>query len=484
MSAIYPLKGKYKIQSLIFFFVGLLAVSHLWMTHPSEAVEEKQPFSADHFVDSIGLNTRLSYADWPTASNWANPEPQQDIETLIADLGIRHLRDRMPHPSLQPSIKYANPRLAKLYSQYGMKFTVRMDIRDKENDVLIPSQIPAFINWYANGKIRLDSGKKVLVRDMLDAIEGPNEYDKHNHPDKRDTNWVQNLTSFQERTFREAKNNEFLASIPVIAPSLVQTAYCGSSLDSFATNSDLGNLHPYPNYPYMRHPVATLSWHLSHAFNCTKQLPIWATETGYLTHHNNPSEISERTAAKYIPRLLTEYFLTGKIQRTFIHEIASNGVNAWGLVAASRTREEAARSEPFQLRPKPAYYAVKSLIRLLNEAEWTKDRQTWVFPNTNLKPIRFSLKDKKDSTHHLLLQKNNGHYFLLLWQEVESYNPNKGNFEVQPDQVTLNLANNVTPVSIYQYDDQFRYNKRTLNRSTRTIRLNVPDTIMVVELVS
>lgn len=436
------------------------------------------PFSADQFVDSVGVNTRLSYTDWPTATNWFNPDPQQNIRSLLTDLGVRHLRDRIPFPS-QRAVGYANPRLASLYLESGIKFTVGIEaIKEK---VLDESGVVPFVNWYANGEILAESGRQIYVRDMLDAIEGPNEYDKHHHPERRETDWANNLNSYQKKVYRAIKENPQLSSVPVIMPALIHTAYCNTPLDSFETSADLGNLHSYPNYPYMRSPTAGLGWHLKHVTNCSGQLPIWVTETGYFTVSNDPAKISETTAAKYTSRLLAEYFRRGRIKRTFLHEIANSSIDGWGLIAAKPIQMSFNGQQQFDLRPKPAYYAVKSLLQLLSEATWSKTTREWLSPSVSLNPVNLSLQGNKESTQHLLLQKSNGHYYLLLWQEVESYKPKQGNFDVDPNTITVDLPSKYRPVSLYQYDENFTLIKTSLEGKGNSLDLAVPDSVMVLE---
>lgn len=446
----------------------------------SESAEGEMPFSADQFVDSVGLNVRLSYSDWPTATNWDYPDPDQNIKNLIAELGIRHLRDRIPHPDLQPVISFVSPHLASLYQDFGMKFIVGVDTRN-DNGILDPTKVPAFIDWYATGAIASESGEKVLVREMIEAIEGPNEYDRHHNPKKREDNWASNLNAYQSEIYRAVQRSPKLASLPVVAPSLIHTEYCRSPLSSFEESADLGNLHAYPNYPYMRYPLGKLDWHLQRVTACTGDAPVWVTETGYATVKNDPEEISEKTAAKYTPRLLTEYFLTQKIKRTYIHEIARGSVDRWGLVAAKPNKGNANRNLQYDLRPKPAYYAVRSLLNLLSEAVWIPEQRRWEAPEVELRPARFSIEDANDSTHHLLLQKQDEHYFLLLWQEVESYTPDDGNYEVPPDPITVKLNSAYQILGLHEYNENFEYVRHSLNVNNKTVAINVPDRVTVLE---
>ncbi|MGB3614915.1 MAG: hypothetical protein WBA10_14070 [Elainellaceae cyanobacterium] len=477
-AAIYRLTHWSIIKLVSFFLSGLLLAGFTWILL-SQAAEPEVPYSADKFVDSVGLNVRMSYSDWPTSTNWKNPNPKQNSRQLIADLGIRHLRDRIPHPDLQSTISYVNPRLATLSLDHGMTFIAGVDFR--KDDVLDGSKTSAMVDWYANGEITSEQGKTINVRDMVEAIEGPNEYDRHHKPDEREDNWAANLESYQDTIYNAVRAVGALSSRPVIAPSLIHTEYCQSALGSFADSADLGNLHPYPNYPYMRHPTATLDWHLERVDGCTQEKPIWATETGYFTKKDAPSEISEETAAKYTSRLLAEYFLTQEIERTFLHEIVRDTVDGWGLVAAEPGENSINGQSQFQLRPKPAYTAVKSLLSLLKESSWNAEERLWRSPEVTLRPVNIAFEGKQSSTHHLLLQKSDDHYYLLLWQEVESYNPDDENFDVAPDELTVKLPFNARPAAVYQYDDMFAYAEAPLEQTVRAVQLSVPDSVMVLE---
>jgi hypothetical protein len=469
-------------RSLTYLMFAILSVVVVTRIGVATVADQSliMPYSSDDFVDSIGINVRMSYQDWPTSTNWSNPNPEQNIETLLANLGIRHLRDRIPHPQLQRPISYVNPRLAKLYSDYGMDYIIALGI--KNDNILDPASLPAYLDWYANGSIFLNN-KEILVRDMLIAIEGPNEYDMHNKQDLRDPNWVENLHAYQNQLYDQVKSRSTLKHLPVIAPSLVYTAYCNSVLGSFETTADYGNLHPYPTYPYMRQPIETLGWHLHHVRGCTGNKPIWATETGYLTQNDTPAEISEVTAAKYTPRLLTENFLTGRIKRTYIHEIARANKNGWGIIAATPSDEIINGTQQFLLEPKPSYNAVKSLIYLLSEATWSKSDQLWQIPNIDLNPIPINFQNKEESTHYLLLQKSTGTYYLLLWQELESFNPGRGNFEIDPDEIIIDIPEKMTITKAYEYSSDFIYQEVSLdnNSQNNSLSISVPDSVIVIE---
>ena len=438
------------------------------------------PFASDALVDSAGIVIHLSYANSPYTQNWDEEDRSQNVSQLLADLGIRHVRDSIPHPTLQQARAYARPRLARLYRDYGVRFIAPLDRRERENDTLTPDQIDPHLEDYATGRIDLD-GESIEVRDLLEAIEGPNEYDKHHSPEKRDTNWVQNLQNYQSRLYSQIKANPRLANLPVVMPSLIHTKYCTSDLGSFEDKIDYGNLHPYPNYPYVQIPTGTFGWHLKHGRDCFGDKPIYITETGYMT--GGGGGISDVTIAKYLSRLLPEFFLQPQVKRTYLYSLIDTfpGRRPWGLVQSEHNGQKNDGVKQFTLTPKPAYYAVKDLLNLLNEGSWDKARRQWNTPRVNLRSVNLNIEGANDTTRHLLLQKSTGEYFLLVWQQVESFNPENGNFEPPADDLMLSLPNNYQFQTLYQYDESFRLRDTSLAQTSNQLKLQVPDSLVVVQ---
>jgi hypothetical protein len=434
------------------------------------------PVASDAFVDSVGIVSHLGYRDTPYAQNWGKEDPSQDIRAIFADLGIRHVRDGIPHPTLQPLVSYKRPRMAELYRDYGIRFMTVSDVRT--NGILNASQIDAYADEYANGVISLD-GETFKVRDLLEGIEGPNEYDQHNHPDTRDQNWVDNLKTYQAELYRQIKRNPLLSHLPVVMPSLVYTRYCSEDLGSLAETIDYGNLHVYPNYPYFLIPTGNFGWHFSNGQNCFKDKPVYITETGY---HTGGGGISDRTIAKYMSRLLPEFFLRPQIRRTYIYSLIDTlpESDLWGLIRPERNGQQVAGIDQFTLTPKPSYHAIKSLLDLLGEGKWVKAQKEWVSPPVDPKPVEISFEGKQDSTHHLLLQKSTGDYFLLMWQEVEAFNPTAMNFNPPVDEVRLSLPQEYKLQTLYKYDDSFKLKPIALTEHNQ-ITVQVPDSVVVLQ---
>ena len=435
------------------------------------------PSASDAFVDSIGVVTHLGFVDTPYAQNWDKSDKSQNVREILGDLGIRHIREGIPHPTLQVASAYVRPRLAQLYRDYGILFNILLDCRT--NNRLDANQIDTYLADYANSSLELN-GETIHIRDFIESIEGPNEYDMPNHKDKRDPNWVQNLKNYQSALYQKVKATPQLSKLPVVMPSLVYTKYCSNELGSFGETIDYGNLHPYPNYPYFQKPLGNFAWHLSYGQKCFGDKPIYITEIGYVS---SEAGISDRTIAKYMSRLLPEFFLQPQVKRTYLYSLIDilPDRNRWGLIHPERNGQVVNGREQFTLTPKPSYHAVHSLLDLLKEGTWDKSQKRWVIPKVNLEAVDIMFDGLQSTTHHLLLQKSTGDYFLLLWQEVEAFNPDKGNFETPADQVNIYLPEKYRFQTLYQYDDSFQFDATSLTQAANKLTIQVPDRVIVLQ---
>jgi hypothetical protein len=255
------------------------------------------------------------------------------------------------------------------------------------------------------------------------------------------------------------------SSIAVIGPSLANAAN-GFKVGNLSSDMDYGNLHPYPaaKMPSDVFPDQQL---LAKVVSGEKKVII--TESGYhnaLHDHSDQPAVSEVAAAKYIPRLFLENFLQG-IPRTYLYEFLDEAPDPgltnfqmhWGLVRSDGTE-------------KPAFTALKNLISELHDSA----------EPANLKTLTYSLDVQSPDVHHLLLQKTDGEYFLILWQEVSSYDyRHQQDISVSPIAVTLTLPQRAKKISTYEPTAQ----SQPLQVSTNAtgISVQVPDHPLVVQVI-
>ena len=431
------------------------------ITHAAPATPETAQ-SADSFVDSIGVATHWGYPDTPYGGNY------EGVKEKLAALGLRHVRD---------GINSRAQDLAKL----GIKTTVVVG----PGPMGTPTQIRDAIKA-ANTPIA-----------AIEAVEGPNEPDLFwpaNNTSYGGQGFPQGVIAFQKDLYTALNSDPATASLTVIGPAL------GKSYD-YNTKSPLGNgtltnyvnwgnFHPYPgggnaySFPFSYDTIDKYYWHGNfpsvnidewpYAFDIwappfsTK--PMAATETGYQTSKNS---ISEKAHGKYMPRLFLEYFRKG-IVRTFCYELVdefndpNNPEANFGLLHNDLT-------------PKPAYIALKNLINLLNDPGPSFTPSSLDYTLAVNPPASYG---RTQYIHHLLLQKRDGTFYLVLWHEIANADTtNSPPREIAPPDMPVTLTLKV-PLSatVYALDDGG--NMSSTSMSASALSLNVSDKVTIVKLPS
>jgi hypothetical protein len=390
--------------------------------------------SAYDFVNSIGVNTHLNYFD-RTYGNFSL------VERELESAGIRHVRDGVHFVSSQ-SDNGVYRRWAKLGGD-GIRFDAVLDPRNQL------------------GPLTQEKLEQIdqLTDGAIESFEGPNEMDVSNIGD-----WASVDRSYQKEIYRSVRLMTDSRSIAVIGPSMA-SASNGSVLGNIGEWVDYGNLHPYPA---AKMPSAVLPDQTQKAEFMFGSKPIMITESGYHNalhdHHDQPA-VSESAGAKYITRLFLEDFLHG-IARTYLYEFFDEAPEPgltdlqmhWGLIRSDGSE-------------KPAFSAVKNLIGELRDSTEPKE----------LQQLAYSLNTNNISVHHLLLQKSDGEFDLILWQEVPSYDyQNQTDIAVPQEPVTLTLGRNA--VSIRAYEPAAKAEPLQVLFNTARVDLRVPDHPVVVQI--
>jgi len=404
--------------------------------------QPKQARSADSFVDTIGVNTHLSYID--TVYSEKN---YQRINQLLPDLGVRHIRDGLilSIPQKFDASYYYN-QLNYLALKHGIRSTLT-----NGHSITTIIQEPELAHTLGR------------ISASVIAITGPNELDNGSIPD-----WPDHLKATQRILFESARKYPTQTQLAVIGPSLIHRANF-QQLGSLSEHLDYGDMHSYPG---ANPPTYGLDEWLVTVRAVSGMKPLVVTETGYNTGtkpgHKGQPGVSEMAASKYLPRLFLEYFNRG-IHRTFMYEFLDEGAdpkqseNFYGLVRHDGTL-------------KPSYIVLKRLIALLQD------------PGLKFKPgtLNFSLFPNTAQIHFTLLQKHNQTFYLILWQEVPSYS-------------WKNYANNdgydlkvpTVPIRLLIKEPMLRAQVYLPNRSLKPIleltkpqqiALEVPDYPLVVKL--
>ncbi len=382
---------------------------------------------ADSVVETISVQTHLDYNVY--SSNYSSI-----VKPKLLELGVRHIRQQMTAQSAVWT------KFQDLHTDGGITLTggcwpIGTDYTHASHCVSRATSIGASV---------------------IDALDGWNEVDGGKIGSAWATPWV----TWQSTMFA-AWNASAFAAKPVLGNSLAHA----SSADQVAGHSsilDYGNLHSYPGGQSV--PSGPLSTWVSQWNKIDGGKPDYVTETGYHTCPTctNGVGVSLEAQGKYLPRLVMEYFDRG-IVRTNLYELLDEGVSStdremnWGLVKNNGTA-------------KPSFTAIKNLITLLGD------------PGVTFTPGRldYTLTGALSTTHSVLLQKRDGVFYLVLWQEVSSYNTStETNTSPAADAVTLSFGTAPSAIAVYKPSIG---TSPLITTSGGPVALQVPDELLIVKV--
>ena len=327
--------------------------------------------SAEAFVDSIGVNTHLGYADTAYADH-------ARVLARLYELGVRHFRD---------SAADANPLLdagLRAAAQQGLRGTL---IADPAADPRAQVARSAAAMGTA-----IDAFEGPILAVRVASADRPNELDNGFHP-----GWVATLADLMPR-LRAAVSTE--TDTNLIGPSFIDDS---SRSEIPAKLPGLFNAHPYAGGDP---PEPALTRALEGRAGAAGAQAAVFTETGYhsaLQAAGYHTPVSEATAAVYLPRALVTAFGEGT-RRTFLYELADS-------------KPEPALVDPQQhfgllrndLTPKPAFVAIQTLIRAVSTSPGPPRAE---LPSPELEA------DAGDRVEQLSLSRRDGSLVLALWRPV------------------------------------------------------------------
>lgn len=414
---------------------AVLLISVTSATSPADGAP-RPARSADAFVDSIGVNTHVNYFN----SVYGN---YPLIKEKLTSLGIRHARDK----AVIASAGYNET----VYGRYkdlaasGVRFNLIVDPRHPNLQTVDGQKIAAIAEMAGNSLL---------------SFEGPNEYNLTGNSD-----WATTLASYQRSLYGAVKGNASTAKTPVFGPALGRP-YPTTAPPNLSASLDYGNLHNYPG-PKPIPEITTYNVEQAKKMSGTK--PLVATETGYhnaLQSTDSHKPTSERAAGRYMPRLFLENFNRG-IARTYSYELIDQFADAdnnsresnFGLVRNDGTE-------------KPAYRSMKNLIGLLEDPG----------PAFTPRSLDYTLSGDTTNVRQVLLQKRDGRFYLVLWQETPSYDfANGRDISVAPRGVTLTLGLPARSAAAYLPAISAAATARYA-APKQLVGLSVPDHPLVVEI--
>jgi hypothetical protein len=408
-------------------------------TGQSSNLPLEQASAATSFVDSAGVVTHLSYTDTAYYTNF----PQ--ILRSLQSLGVRHIRDGYyPWSAGDPIVKnHQQLASAGIMCDYVVPFDT--------------GTTPTAIATLAS-----------QVHDM-ESLEASNECDNAGNCGGDASTGVTNVVSFLPMLSTAAKN----LKLPLFGPSFIDPSSYAAAGD-LSSEITMNNLHIYFGG---RNPGSTGWGDLDSAGNAYGSFSFWldqaalnapnapsvVTETGFLTYPatTTPYTLPESVQASYVPRTMLVAFNHG-IRKTFTYELLDEVSSpGYGLLRSDLT-------------PRPGFTALKNLLTVLG------DSTTGTFSPTKL---QYSITGGDSSLNHLLLQKHDGTFWLVLWIEKPSWDAvNARAISVTPQNLTLQLTNTNTVSSAYQFDTNGNSNSFKPSVSGSSVSFAVSDQITILQI--
>lgn len=360
---------------------------------------------ADSLINSIGLNVHLSYFRTTYGTGWDNI-----VKPKLIALGVRHLRDHGDVVADDGWMRTVYGRMNELVAS-GIKFNLVLRPLDGTTNFVSLPQFERLVQY---------AGPSV------EAFEGLNEHDIS----KRSA-WVSEVRSFQKALYDSVKSDSRTANLPVYGPSMAHPGNA-APVGSLSQYMSAGAIHPYPGGNL---PMSSIRDHERRTAVISGSRPFVVTETGYHTAIRwtgaHPG-ISEQAQARYTPRLFLEFF-NGGVQRSYLYEFVDQGSDltqreqAFGLLRADGSE-------------KPAYTSLKNMIAIL------KDPGPAFTPGS----LGFTLDGDTSKVEQTVLQKRDGRFYLVLWQNTKSYDLEaRANVSVGNRPAHLTLATAAQQVRIF-----------------------------------
>jgi hypothetical protein len=395
-------------------------------------------------AEAVGVNTHLNYL-----GSIYDIHYEDIIKPRLIELGAMHIRDHLGNEKI--SSRYTN-----LAHQHGIKL------------LLINDDDGLNIEKTRDEVIRLNHIK--IDKPVVDLIEPANE---------RDIGWKNDwlkLCGYLKRFSDIYKISVETTRIPLLGPSFANTE---SSAVTFSKECpmglnelDYGNIHAYSGkFPESNDAGGwgiSLSQAIANYQSLSRDLPLIETECGYKISEglSGHPAVSQRSAAKYIPRLILERLKSG-VDRVYIYQLINDQEN-FGLLETNG-------------EPRLQFTALKNFISIFKDSSEP-------FNTSNL---NFSLTGNLQNLHYMLFQKSNSKYLLVLWQGINGSEGGVKNDDFKdinnkdvPIQLHLlkKAEINIYRPSFNTLPDGNGINIIRTFKYVKQVNLKVPDHILIVEI--
>ncbi|NEW85404.1 MAG: hypothetical protein GZ094_24000 [Mariniphaga sp.] len=410
----------------------------------------EKAIEANIAANAVGINTHINYTGTIYDTRY-----HDIIKPRLAELGTKHIRDHFGNTTI-------NARFQELAHNYNIKLLIINN--DGGKDLETTRQEIKRLN-------AINPDKPVV-----ESIEPANERDNGWKKTDGSSDW-ERLCIYMENYYTVFKNDQATANIPLLGPSFANTRKSAESFSGVCNkiNSliDIGNTHIYSGL----NPENGLSggWEISLdvAIANYKKISgdklIIDSETGYKMSSGQSGHpaVSQRTAAKYAPRLVLNRVKKG-FERVYFYQLINNSED-FGLLNNDGS-------------PRLQFTALKNFISLMND------------PGENFMPgtLSFNLDGDLKDIEHMVFQKRDGRFYLLVWQgaNCSSEGTNNNNYiDINNTERKITLTFKEKIASVKQYRPSFDampdgngINPVAENKNITSLVLNVPDHILVIEI--
>lgn len=424
--------------------LGLPILSGMLSAHgdaQSAGTQADQPVAqADSLAEFISVQTHLNWR-WTVWSNapW---------RPLLGDLGVRYTRSGLGNDS-------ARDHMIALHEQYGIR------------SIAVLNQVNR------DGSFDLEKTRKVLslIRDEIGtdkvyAIEGPNEYTRKH----KSGGWAERLSDYQAFLHDAIESDADLRPLELLAPTVWKREVAAyEELAMARPPADYGNLHLYnggrrPSLFERNGAEQSVDLAISDAQMVVPGRPIHVTETGFNIASEAPPTkwtIPPEVAAKYTLRIVSELFLRRDLVKR---------VNLYSLIDDEHSSQHHGLLSA-DLSPRPAYFAVRNFIRLVSDPG----------PAFTPGPLPYRILTDNPAIRSVPLQKRNGRFLLLIWQDVDSYDRAAEEAKaVPPSNIQVEFGRSVGSVAVYAPTISDAVVQEL--RGASVLSLDIPDHVLVVEV--
>lgn len=451
--------------------IQILLVALACHSLSATTVLAKPARQADKLVEAAGINTHFGYGDTVYFGLEYEGRLVQDIlkERLI-ELGVRHIRDNLQGGGHHYAFLNELAGIRTSQQPHGIKtMAIARDWKNYPIDHIVTTEVAEASDLFNQSN------------QPLEAFEVRNEQDFY-----EEDNLEARIVLLQKAFYQTIKAQPGMETLPVLGPSFAQTrgwpVGANSSLLAEAARRginlskyiDIANIHAYSgelNDTSNICPPEQLCTFFDRAYSHKEAIedyrhlsgnkPVYTTETGYsLDWPSKGPKLTESDIARMVPRTLADSFDKG-IQRVYFYQLADH--------------EEDFHFLNSDYTPRKQFIALSNMLHLLSDAG----------PDFTPGHLDYHLSGDTRNVRDLLLQKRDGTFYLLLWQEVgRAANKDNGYNGRRSLTLTFNQENSFS-LKVYEPTftiDANSQNPKAVVSNSNRVSIAVPDHLVVLEI--